>query len=180
MKKLAAFLFLATVINAGSLAAGQGKKLVPNRPNAVARGPQKRPEPQAPMLEVIQGLYLSKIQQQTEINEEQYAKLKPLLQDYLRERSDIGGPVRGRAQRQLAQGVNRGASEEELTAFMREFDKIDTDVAGAKLRFLAATDPSLTVRQRARLRIFLVNMENQINQFIRLSQNPNPPPPPRP
>ena len=145
------------------------------------RDDAQRPGAQVPpMLDVIQGLYLTKLQQQTEINEEQYAKLKPLLQDYLRERTELGGPRRMRAQRQLAQGVNKGASEDELVALMREFDRIDTDVAGSKLRFLALADPSLTVRQRARLRIFLVNMENEINRLIRLSQNPNPPPPPRP
>ncbi len=177
MNKMAAVL-LAAVVWTGNpgFAEQTQKQVLPDRPNANARDIKKAQAPPAgPMIEVIQGLYLSRIQQQTEINDEQYTKLRPLLQEYLRDRSEIGGPRRVRAQRQLFQAVNRGATDAELSAFIKEFDRIDADVMGAKERFLSGADPSLTVRQRARLRVFLVNMENQVNQLIRLAQSPNPP-----
>ncbi len=173
--KIVSILLTVTLAATAGFASQAEQKLVPNNPNA-ARNAQKRGVGvQPPGLEVIQGFYLSRLKQQTEISDELYARLRPLLMGYLRERAEIGGPRRMRAQRQLFQAVNRGATDDELIAAMKEFDRIDGDVVGSKEKFFSSADPLLTVRQRAKLRVFMVNMENQVNQMIRLSQAPPPP-----
>ena len=174
MKKVASVLLVAVLVAESSPSfARQDKKLLQDRPGA-AKAEQLRPSP--PMLDIIQGLYISQLQQLPDFTDEQRTAIIPPLKEYLRVRSEIGGPRRQRALNQLRQAVNRGAADEEIAKLIQEFDHIDGDVVAAREKFFASADPLLNVRQRARLRIFQVNMEHRISLLIQLSKTSNPTP----
>jgi hypothetical protein len=71
-----------------------------------------------------------------------------------------------RAQRELQQAINRGASDDDLSRLIQQFDRIETDVQAAQARFLANADPILTLRQRAWLRIWQMRVEDRIRRLI--------------
>jgi hypothetical protein len=134
---------------------------------------QRRGIPQPPpYFEAILGLYINQLQQFMELTDDQYLKLAALLKDYLRARYELDGPSRNRAISQLKQAVNRGATDDELTAAMQEFDRIDGDLVTTRQTFLAKADPMLQLRQRAKLRVYIVNKDNQVHNLIQASQNP--------
>jgi hypothetical protein len=140
------------------------QKLQPQRPAAAGRG----------MLGLIQGMYINQLQRQTEITDDQFVKIVPFLRQYIAERSEIEGPRRIAARRQLNQAVLRGASDEELTPLIEQFDRVDADLQESQLKFLRNVDPLLNIRQRARLRVHLIQTEERIRRLIEESQNPTP------
>src|SRR5262245_31522445 len=94
-------------------------KVQQQRPAAAARGG---------MLPLIQGMYINQLQRQTEITDDQFIKVVPFLRQYIAERSEIDGPRRIAARRQLNQAVMRGAPDEELTPLIEQFDRVDADL----------------------------------------------------
>jgi hypothetical protein len=141
------------------------QKRQPQRPAVAGRGG---------MLGLIQGMYINQLQRQTEITDDQFVKIVPFLRQYIAERSEIEGPRRIAARRQLNQAVLRGASDEELTALIEQFDRVDADLQESQLKFLRNVDPLLNIRQRARLRVHLIQTEERIRRLIEESQNPTP------
>jgi hypothetical protein len=140
-------------------------KIQQQRPAAGARGG---------MLPLIQGMYINQLQRQTEITDDQFGKIVPFLRQYIAERSEIDGPRRIAARRQLNQAVMRGASDEELTQLIEQFDRVDADLQESQIKFLRNVDPLLNIRQRARLRVHLMQTEERIRRLIQESQNPTP------
>jgi len=143
---------------------------------AQARVQQQRPAAAARggMLPLIQGMYINQLQRQTEISDDQFVKLVPFLRQYIAERSEIDGPRRIAARRQLNQAVTRGASDEELTQLIEQFDRVDAELQESQIKFLRSVDPLLNIRQRARLRVHLMQTEERIRRLIQESQNPTP------
>jgi len=137
----------------------------------------KRP-PAPPLLDVVQGLYINQLQQQVELNDDQFVKVAALLKEYLREQNEIGGQRRARARNQLVQAINRNAPDEELVPLIKDFDQIEVDRQASLERFYTSVDPLLQTRQRAKLRIYIVRKEDQIRQLIQAAQIPAPPPRP--
>ena len=175
MKKvvIAVFVLGLTAIGTDTLLLAQRRvnvkqaqqKLQPQRPAAAGRGG---------MLGLIQGMYINQLQRQTEITDDQFVKIVPFLRQYIAERSEIEGPRRITARRQLNQAVMRGASDEELTPLIEQFDRVDADLQESQLKFLRNVDPLLNIRQRARLRVHLIQTEERIRRLIEESQNPTP------
>jgi hypothetical protein len=174
MKKAVVAMFvLGTIIGTDSLLLAQRRvnvkqaqqKLQPQRPAVAGRGG---------MLGLIQGMYINQLQRQTEITDDQFVKVVPFLRQYIAERSEIEGPRRIAARRQLNQAVLRGASDEELTPLIEQFDRVDADLQESQLKFLRNVDPLLNIRQRARLRVHLIQTEERIRRLIEESQNPTP------
>jgi hypothetical protein len=133
---------------------------------------EKKLPPPPPYFEVVQGLYINQLQQFMELTDDQYLKVATLMKDFLRRRYEIEGPGRTRALNQLRQGVNRGASDEQLVLLTQEFDRIEGDVSVARQEFLTKADPLLQIRQRAKLRLYMVNKDTQLLRLIQAAQNP--------
>src|SRR5262245_33802371 len=97
------------------------------RPNA-NKNAQKRAPAAPPMVQLIEGIYVNSLRQQAkqvEITDDQIARILPFLRQYLRDRNEIGGTRRVRAQRELQQAIMRGAPDEELTRLIQQFDRIE-------------------------------------------------------
>ena len=167
MKRLLLSAGLLCVAMASPAPSIYGQRAVPaDRPGA--RGNQNRANA-APVVPLIQGFYINQLRQQArqaEISEDQVNRLLPVLRQYLEERNEAGGTRRLRAQRELQQAFNRGASDDELSRLIQQFDRIETDVQAAQARFLASADPILTLRQRAWLRLWQTRVEERIRRLI--------------
>jgi hypothetical protein len=175
-------IILGLVLGITSLSFAQGqKKLVPDRPNAKAA---QRGARVPDMLALIQGLYVQALrqqgQQQAELTDDQINRIVPLLRQYLQDRNQVDGVRRQRVRNQLQQSLTRGASDEDLTRMIQDFDQVNTDAHASQERFLTSVDPILTVRQRAWLRLFQLRMEDRISNYIRENTQPPVSPPPAP
>jgi hypothetical protein len=142
----------------------QAQKLQPgNRQNAV-----RRPAVRDAML----FFYVQQIQRQLELSSEVYEKILPLMTDFVQNRLEIS-QRRTRAITQIRQAINRGAGDEELTRLAHEVDATDVEAQNNQDKFLNSVDPLLTPKQQARLRLFQVNADNQLRQFVNTVQNSN-------
>ena len=147
---------------------------------------QRRPNAAPPLLDVVQGLYINQLQQFLELTDEQYLKIATLLKDYVRDRYQLDALTRTRTLNQLRQAVKDGAPDDRLVSLTQEFDRVETDLGSVRQKFFAGVDPLLQVRQRAQLRIYIVQKDNQILNLMKAAQNPggvpkppqNPPAPP--
>ena len=76
----------------------------------------------------------------------------------------------------------RPASEEDLARLTKEYDQVYSDDHAVREKFFSSVDPILQVSQRAKLRWYIFQKEQQVSKFIQLSQNPagNPAPTPAP
>jgi hypothetical protein len=150
----------------------------PVRDGAGARGGQ------TPILDMVEGFYVSQLPAMTELSDEQFVKILPVLRQSLRERFEISAR-RTRAVAELRQLVERGGSDEEMTRLIREMDRADAGVQASREKFLASVDPLLAPRQQARLRMALIMIEQRVGNMIQRAGNANrgqglPPPPPPP
>jgi hypothetical protein len=169
MNRLSTTLVLIVLVALGPAAFGQRNVV---RPEAEAQ--QKRPGARVPMIQLIQGMYINQLQQQTEINDEQFGKVVPLLRQFIATQYELGAARRTRAQNQLQQAIRNGASDEELSRLIEQYDEIEVQTQTNVQNFFTDVDPILSVRQQARLRVFLVLMDRRIRNLIQEAQNPVP------
>ncbi len=133
---------------------------------------QKKAAGAPPLLNVLQGFYIANLQQQLELTDEQFPRVANLLKEFVRDSYDIEFPRKSRAINQLRQAVNRGGSEEDLIRLTKEYDQVYSDDHAVREKFFASVDPILQVSQRAKLRVYIFQKEQQVSRFIQLSQNP--------
>ena len=150
----------AICMTLGATAVSLAQEKAPaERPNASAA---QRKGPPPPMIQLIEGIYVNSLRQQgrqVEITDEQINRILPFLRQYVEDRNQIGGARRLRIQKDLQQALNRAASDEELSRLIQQFDRIDADVRAAQEQFLSSTDPILTIRQRAWLRVWQLRVD---------------------
>ncbi len=151
------------------------------------RNPQRNPNriPRnnlAPIQDVVEGFYVSRFQQELQLDDNQFAKVLPALRESLQKRTELGRQ-RTRALSAMRQALRNGASDDDILERIREVDAVDAELRAVQERLLREVDPELTPAQRARLRIVQPNLEQRIRNLIERSRNPNaqrrrqPPPP---
>lgn len=169
MKKMAIAAFLAAFLATPAVAQLRPPRQQlrpPVRDGAPPRGAQN-----PPVLDMIEGFYVSQLPGMVELSDEQFVKILPVLRQSLRDRFEIS-TRRTRATNQLRQATQRGSSDEELTRLVRELDRADNDVQSNREMFLASVDPLLTPRQQARLRMSLIMIEQRVGNMIQRANNP--------
>ena len=131
-----------------------------------------------PIQKIIEGLYVSRMQQQLDLNDEQFVRILPLLRQSLQERNQLG-QRRNRALNALRQALGEGTSEEELERLIELVDESELALRTIQEDLLRGVDTELSTRQRARFRIAQPNLENRIRTLIEQSRNPTAPAPNR-
>ena len=149
------------VIFAGTLAFSQQKA-----------PPQRAAIPRRVLQDAVLGFYVSEFQKQAEVTPEVFGKILPFLQQFVQDRFQIS-QRRTRALNQLRQGVQRGASDEDLKRLVHDFDSADADFQANQEKFLSNVDPLLDAQQQAKLRIFQVMADNRMRQMLTSVQNAN-------
>ncbi len=162
-------LLLGTGVSAAPALLQGPREIGKIRPQRPAQGRNLRAPDAAPIQEIIEGFYVSRFQQELELDDEQFAHVLPLLRDSLRERNDLG-QRRARALNQLRQAIRANASDDELTRRILEVDESDHALREAQTNLLRLVDPDLTPGQRARLRIVQPNLEQRIRNMIERSR----------
>ena len=131
-----------------------------------------------PIQDMIEGLYVSGMQEQLDLDDEQFVRILPLLRQSLQERNQLG-QRRNRALNALRQALGEGTSEEELARLSEIVDESEVALRTIQENLLRGVDPELSTRQRARFRITQPNLENRIRTLIEQSRNPTAPQPNR-
>ena len=183
MRKMAVAACLSVFLAAPAFAQQRGPRQQ-LRPPVRDGAPPPRGAQTPPVLDMVEGFYVSQLPRMVEVSDEQFVKILPVLRQSLRERFEIS-TRRTRAMNQLRQAAESGASDEDLTRLVREMDRADSDVQANRERFLASVDPQLTPRQQARLRMALIMIEQRVGNMIQRANNANAnrqpaPPPPEP
>ena len=73
------------------------------RPQRPGQGRNLRARDAAPIQEIVEGFYVSRVQQELDLDDAQFARVLPLLRDSLRERNALG-QRRARALQSVATG----------------------------------------------------------------------------
>jgi hypothetical protein len=170
MKKvIGAGLLIAALAGSGYSRVQPRQRLrVPDRPAAG----QQRPRAGA-LQDVVLGFYISQFQQVAEVNDEVFAKILPFLREFVSDRFEISAR-RTRALNQIRQFTNRGGSDDDIKRTIKELDQADADGLANQQKFLTNTDPLLTARQQAKVRIFQTMADQRIRQMLDRIQNATP------
>jgi hypothetical protein len=163
MKRIAAGVLLFAAISITYGAPPQDKQQRQLRPNAAQR--------RSLVEDAVLGFYVKQFQQSAEVAPEVFAKILPFLEQFVHDRFEIS-QRRTRALNQLRQGLNRGASEDELKRLVRELDAADGEFQMNQQKFLTNVDPLLNGRQQAQVRVLQNMADNRIRQMLNAVQNP--------
>ena len=129
---------------------------------------QQQPPPrpaQGSIEDIVEGFYVSRLQTELELDDEQFVKVLPLLHDSLRGRKELGRK-RVEAIKKLQRVLDASTSDGEIEKQIRNVDQTDRDAQSVHQRFLESADPHLTLRQRAQLRVFQVRIDQRIRGMI--------------
>ena len=136
------------------------------------------PAARAPIQEVIEGFYVSRVQRELELEDGEFARVLPALRESLEERNELG-QNRTRAFNALRRALRESdTTDEELDRLVRDLDEAERGLRAVQDSLLKSVDPELSSRQRARMRIIQPNIEDRIRGLIERSRNANRPPPP--
>ncbi len=147
---------VVSLLIAGALSA-QNVQPNPNRP--------LRPRAQAPVADMVEGLFIGQFQEQVQVSDEQYVKILPLLRqgiDALRTNANRSLV----AQNRLRQLINSSANEDALNAQIQEVDEADRQTRAAQQLFLSKIDPFLTTVQKARFRMFQSTFDQRLRELV--------------
>ncbi len=147
-----------------------GREIGKVRPQRPRQGRNLRaPNAVAPIQEMIEGFYVSRFQQELDLDDEQFAHVLPMLRNSLRERNELG-QRRARALNQLRRALQSNAPDDEITRRIAEVDASDLALREAQANLLRSVDPDLSSGQRARLRFVQPNLEERIRNMIERSR----------
>ncbi len=137
-------------------------------PRNLGRGVSPLPVPE--IQEMIQGFYVSRLQQELTLDDEQFVELLPALRDSLEQRNRLG-QEHSRALNELRRALQEGASDDEFNRLIQDVDNTERQLRDVQEELLREVDPTLTPEQRARFRIVQPNVENRIRNLIERSRN---------
>ncbi len=137
-------------------------------PRNLGRGVSPLPVPE--IQEMIQGFYVSRLQQELTLDDEQFVELLPALRDSLEQRNRLG-QEHSRALNELRRALQEGASDDEFNRLVQDVDNTERQLRDVQEELLREVDPTLTPEQRARFRIVQPNVENRIRNLIERSRN---------
>ncbi|HEY2381890.1 MAG TPA: hypothetical protein VGK48_11990 [Terriglobia bacterium] len=122
---------------------------------------------QAPRIEdSVVTFYVSEFQRVVNVNPDVFAKILPIIQEFIQTRFDISAR-RQETLQQLRMLVNRPkSSDEDIKRTIRDLAKADTDIEANQERFLSNIDPLLTPRQQGRVRIFQQVADQRMRQML--------------
>jgi hypothetical protein len=148
-------------------------------PSLAQRGParglgrQVAPGPAAdrtPIQDVVAGFYVSRLQQELELEPEQFGELLPSIRESLERRNALSQQL-NQLRADLNAGLVNGASEPELQRLIHEFDRTNQELRDVGEELFEDLDPGLSTRQKARLRVVQPDVEGRIRDMIERSRN---------
>jgi type II secretory pathway component PulK len=136
----------------------------PNPPNRNEQGQKNR------VANAVVDHYLGGFQKGVGLDDEQTQKFSPRLGNYVRQQLMLADR-RNQAMNKLKELNDQKASEEEIQAQNKILDQTEAQQINAKRRFYADVEPELSVQQKAKLKVYMDNAEQNVRQAIQKSRN---------
>jgi hypothetical protein len=136
----------------------------PNPPNRTEQGQKNR------VANAVVDHYLGGFQKGVGLDDEQTQKFSPRLGNYVRQQLMLADR-RNQAMNKLKELNDQKASEEEIQAQNKILDQTEAQQINAKRRFYADVEPELSVQQKAKLKVYMDNAEQNVRQAIQKSRN---------
>jgi hypothetical protein len=121
--------------------------------------------------QLLQAFYVSEFQRQVGVNDEQAARFRRILMQWLQQRREVLAR-RNTAVDDLRRMLARGAPESEILRQMDAVDQADNQARNADRRLTNQVDPILTPAQQARFRLFQVDMEQRVRELLDQARQP--------
>jgi hypothetical protein len=137
----------------------------PQKPPVGSLQDQGGLRPENEVQQLIEALYISRLQEDLKLNDEQYAAVIPAVKNFLRVRQ-TGAKHRHEVERELNRMLGEGASDDQLQAKLKELDQVkkqnenDLDAAHTEI------DAKLDVKQRARFQQYQEHIDQHIQRMI--------------
>ncbi len=113
----------------------------------------------------IEAFYISRLQEDLKLTDEQYADVIPAVKNYLRVRQ-TGARQKRLLERQLNQLLDSGAPDEQVQGKLKELDQSKQQNEQNLHSALTDVDSKLDVRQQARFRQYQQHTDQRINRMI--------------
>ena len=138
----------------------------PNQPNPAKRNPQVQRNKVA---NAVVDHYLGGFQKGVGLDDDQTRKFSPRLGNYVRQQLTLADR-RNQAMSRLKELNEQKASEEEIQQQYKILDQTEAQQINAKRKFYADVNPELSVQQRAKLRTYMDNTEQNVRDAIQKSR----------
>lgn len=126
---------------------------------------QTAPRNENEVQQLIEALYISRLQEELKLTDEQYAATIPAVKNYLRVRQ-TGARQKRLVERQLNQMVDSGASDDQVQVKLKELDDVKKQNEQNLQSAMSEIDSKLDVRQRVRFRQYQQRTDQRINHMI--------------
>ncbi|MDD5543141.1 MAG: hypothetical protein PHX83_08190 [Acidobacteriia bacterium] len=155
--------FLFLIGNAGTISA-QPPALQNSGP-VNPQGMNPRHPQQKEMQELIEALYISRLQEDLKLSNEQFAAVIPAVKNFLQVRQE-GARRKHQTEVELNQLLDSGAPDEQVQAKMKELDQVKKQNEQVLEEATKGIDSKLDVRQQARFRQYQQKTDQHINRMI--------------
>jgi hypothetical protein len=139
----------------------------PSQPNPPKRNEQGQKNRVA---NAVVDHYLGGFQKGVGLDDEQTRKFSPRLGNYIR-RQLMLADRRSQAMNRLKELNDQKASEEEIQAQNKILDQTEAQQINTKRSFYAEMEPELSVQQKAKLKVYMDNTEQNVREAIQKSRN---------
>lgn len=129
--------------------------------------PQIQPQDgkQHEVQQLIEALYISRLQEELKLSDEQYAAVIPAVKNYLRVRQ-MGAKRRHELQQEMNTMLDQGGPEEQIQTKLKEIDQVKRENEQALETARAAIDAKLDVRQRAQFQRYQQRTDQHIARMV--------------
>jgi hypothetical protein len=160
MRKLATAVLLVTLLSSAAIS-------------------RQRPQP-LKIEEPVLDFYVGEFQRVVNTNQDLFVKVRPFLREFVENRFEISARRQDTMQQLQMLVQDRKSSDDDIRRVTRDVDKADSDIQANQERFLSNVGPLLSIRQQARVRVFLQMADQRMRALlnsIRNNANPQPPTP---
>ncbi|MBZ5536221.1 MAG: hypothetical protein LAO31_09720 [Acidobacteriia bacterium] len=123
------------------------------------------PRSESDVQQLIEALYISRLQEELRLTDEQYAATIPAVKNYLRVRQ-AGARQKRLVERQLNQMLDSGASDDQVQGKLKELDELKKQNEQNLQSAMSEIDSKLDIRQRVRFRLYQQRTDQRINHMI--------------
>jgi hypothetical protein len=126
---------------------------------------QTAPRHENEVQQLIEALYISRLQEELKLTDEQYAAAIPAVKNYLRVRQ-AGARQKRLVERQLNQMLDSTAPDDQVQGKLKELDEVKKQNEQSLQSALSEIDSRLDVRQRVRFRQYQQRTDQRISHMI--------------
>ena len=139
----------------------------PSQPNAPKRNEQGQKNRVA---NAVVDHYLGGFQKGVGLDDEQTRKFSPKLGNYVRQQLALANR-RNQAMNRLKELNDQKASEDEIQAQYKILQQTEVQQINTTRKFYADVEPELSVQQKAKLKVYMDNTEQNVREAIQKSRD---------